>query len=492
MATLKRGPRPPVDETPLPFTVTGDDVVDFCAFCEKYIRLDNGVHMVVADWQRSIVEMLWCEPRPKLAALAIGRGNAKSTLAAAICLYRLYLNDDFAIDLLAVDERQAGIIGNICVKMIGRHPAMAKRAQLFKDHIVVRGSELWWLPATAAAIEGRTPDFTVCDEGGRIDREVYEVAAFSNSKRPHAQLFLIGTPGPDPENVLAQFRSHALAYPGDVAQRFMEFSADRWPDHPLDCDDHGGGLGTGCLSAANPAVGQWLSRESLLSNLPPKTSESHWRRVRLIHWSVPNADAPLPPGLFENLGNGEGVAEGSEVVLAFDGSYSGTDATVLAVAGVAACPHIDIVRVWVRPPEADSTWRVPILEVEQAIRDACVRWDVKEIAADEYRWQRSLAVLESEGLPVVKFPQTISRMSAATAEFLTACRNGQLSHSGDATLVENMNNAVLTEDNRGGRLVKQGRHAGRIDAAICAVMANSRAKFHATHRKRRYRAASFN
>jgi phage terminase large subunit-like protein len=147
------------------------------------------------------------------------------------------------------------------------------------------------------------------------------------------------------------------------------------------------------------------------------------------------------------------------------------------------------VRVWQRPPRADDTWRVPILEVEQAIRDACATWRVTEVAADTYRWQRSMAVLSAEGVPIVEFPQTVPRMTAATSGFLTACRNGQISHSGHRTLAEHLGNAVLTDDGRGGRFVKtsRSRHAGRIDAAICAVMAHSRATWLAQQKPKRRR-----
>ncbi len=483
-----------MDESPLPFVRTGDDVADFERFCAEYIRLEKNVPMIVRPWQRDIVSMVWGEDRPKLAALAIGRGNSKSTLAGAMCLYRLFLDDDISIDLLAYDERQAGIIGAICSKMISRHAELATRAKLFKDHITVRMSELWWLPATPAALEGRTPDWTCCDEGGRIDRDVFEVAAFSASKKPHAQLFLIGTPGPKPDNVLAQFRDYCLTHPEDRSQRYMEFSAHAWTDHRPDCDDHGDGVRTGCLSAANPALGDWLTHESVLATLPPKMTEQHWRRVRLVQfWATGNAEPPLPPDVWNSLETGEEIPDGTRCVVSFDGSYSGTDATVLVAATVSPTPHIQLVKWWGRPDPKDTEYRVPILEVEQAIRDACRRWDVVEVCCDSYRWQRSIAVLEGEGLPMRDFPQTVSRMSAATAGFLDACRNGQLSHSGHPLIGEHLNNAVLTEDGRGGRLVKASRSrlAGRIDAAITAVMAVSRAMWFASKPTKRKRTVSF-
>jgi phage terminase large subunit-like protein len=472
--------RVPGDQTPLRFRRTGDDVADFERFCKTYLRLAGNKPMLLRPWQVEIVRMVWGEERPKLSALAIGRGNAKSTLAAAMCLYRLYVGEGESIDILAVDERQAGLIGAICTKMAGRHEQLAKRATVFRDRLEVRESELCWLPANAAALEGRTPTWVCCDEGGRIDQEVYEVAVMSVSKLPDAQLFLIGTPGPNPRNVLAQFRDHAIAHPEDTSQAYMEFSADAWPDHALDCDDHDGG--SGCLSAANPALGDWLTSKSLLATAPPKTSESHWRRVRLIQWRVTNAEPPLPLGLWEGLATGEDIPDRERVVLAFDGSYSGNDATVIVAATVSPQPHVQLVRWWGRPDPKDTDYRIPIPEVEQALRDACARWNVVEIACDSYRWQRSLSILEGEGLPVKDFPQSIARMSAATAGFLDACRNAQLGHSGHPLIGEHLNNAVLTEDNRGGRLVKAHRSL-RIDAAITTVMAVSRATWHGTKSK---------
>jgi phage terminase large subunit-like protein len=482
--------RTPGVQTPLRFKRTGDDVADFERFCLTYIRLAKNTPMLLRDWQRDIVDMVWGQDRPKLSALAIGRGNAKSTLAAAMSLYRLFMDDDALIDVLAVDERQSSLIGGICTRMVGRHEQLEKRTTVFRDHLVVRCSALWWLPANAAALEGRTPDWVVCDEGGRIDQEVYEVAVLSVSKTPAAQLFLIGTPGPNPHNVLAQFRDHAITHPGDRSQAYMEFSADAWPDHALDCDDHDGQ--PGCLSAANPALrdGGWLTRESLLATAPPKTSEGHWRRVRLIQWGVTNAEPPLPVGMWDSLCTGEEIPAGERVVLAFDGSYSGNDATVIVAATVSAQPHVQLVQWWGRPDPKDTAYVIPIPLVEQAIRDACAKWNVTEIACDSYRWQRSLSILESEGLPVRDFPQSIARMSAATAGFLGACRNGQLTHSGHPLVGDHLNNAVLTEDNRGGRLVKAHRSM-RIDAAITAVMAVSRATWHATKPTKRKRVMTF-
>ena len=158
------------------------------------------------------------------------------------------------------------------------------------------------------------------------------------------------------------------------------------------------------------------------------------------------------------------------MVLAFDGSFNG-DTTVLVVATVDQRPHIDLVELW----EAAGR-QVPIVDVEAAIRLACRRWRVLEVAADPFRWARSLQLLEGEGLPVMEYPQSPGRMTPATARFYEAVVNGAVSHSGDSCLARHIGNAILREDARGARLAKERKDSPRrIDAAVAAVMAHDRA-----------------
>jgi phage terminase large subunit-like protein len=139
-------------------------------------------------------------------------------------------------------------------------------------------------------------------------------------------------------------------------------------------------------------------------------------------------------------------------------------------------PHVDVVECWEKPAEAETDWAVPILDVEEAIRQACRRWQVREIVCDPYRWARSYQILEAEGLPVVEFPQSPARMVPATQRFYEAVLNQSVTHSGDPRLARHMDNAKLKVDARGSRLAKESRHsAKKIDLAVAAVMGLDRA-----------------
>jgi phage terminase large subunit-like protein len=100
----------------------------------------------------------------------------------------------------------------------------------------------------------------------------------------------------------------------------------------------------------------------------------------------------------------------------------------------------------------------------------------RECCADPFRWQRSLQMLEAQGVPVVEYPKTASRLTPATARFYEAVLGLQLTHSGDARLKRHLENAVLKVDARGQRITKETKYSSRrIDLAVAAVMSFDRA-----------------
>ena len=121
---------------------------------------------------------------------------------------------------------------------------------------------------------------------------------------------------------------------------------------------------------------------------------------------------------------------------------------------------------------------MPIEEAEDAIRDACQRWKVREVACDPSRWARSMQVLEAERLPMVEFPQSGARMIPATERFYEAVMNKALSHSGNPDLARHIGNAVIRRTTHGGHLQKDAKGSPRkIDLAVAAVMALERAAY---------------
>jgi phage terminase large subunit-like protein len=442
-------------------------------FIERYVTVPKGTgarrRMRLRPWQRQIVAGVLDEPRPRQALVSIPAGNGKSTLAAALGLYGLLGDRTEGAQVLVVasDERQARIIFTAAARMVELDDDLSARVQVFKDHLLEprTNSVFMALPADPGALQGWDPSLAIVDELHVVSADTYEAMAARAGKREQSLLLAISTPpkaGQD-DSVMRRLVDHGRAG-HDPSFYFREFAA------PAGCevdDEHAWAL-------ANPALDDFLHRDALRATLPPKMREAAFRRYRLGQW-VQVDDAWLPDGAWDACADPTvDIVDGSEVVVALDGSFS-RDCTVLVVATVEPRPHVHLYRLW-EAPEGAHDWRVPVLQVEDAIRAACLRWRVLEVAADPYRWQRSLEVLDGDAIPVHEFFQNAARMGPATARLYQLVVDQELTHDGDPRLARHMANAILKTDSRGARLAKEHKDSPRrIDAAVAAVMAVHRA-----------------
>ncbi|MDR8018199.1 terminase large subunit domain-containing protein [Nesterenkonia aerolata] len=487
---MKAGPKSRVDDSALPFRPRVSGAARFAKFCEKFVNVPKGKgaghRLRLRPWQVDLVaSVLDAEPWPTTAGWMLPRGQGKSSLVAALGLYDLLLGQEGAsVVVAAVDERQAKIVFNAASRMVELEEELATRVQVYKDRLVVpaRGASFQVLPASPKALEGLDPTLAIVDEVGVVNRDVWEVIALAQGKREQSTMIGIGTPGPDPhDSVLTDLRDYHRAHPEDTTLVFREFSAAGFTDHPVDCEH--------CWELANPALGDFLNRETIRALLPPKTRESTFRRARLCQFVTETSGAFLPEGRWEELNTGEEIGPGEDVILALDGSFN-SDSTAVLVARVAMEPHFDVVGLW--EPGGDESYRVPVEEVEDTIRAACRQWNVLEVTADPFRWTRSLQLLEREGIIVSEFPWSHARITPATTDFYNACVNGAVSHSGDERLARHIGNAVVNESDRGVRLDKSRRGSTKhIDLAAAAVMGHSRAQWRAMKKNKKRRARSF-
>jgi phage terminase large subunit-like protein len=442
-------------------------------FIERYVTVPKGTgarrRLRIRPWQREIIYGVLDDPRPRQALVSIPAGNGKSTLAAALGLYGLLGDrvEGAQVLVVASDERQARIIFTTAARMVELDQDLAARVQVFKDHLLEprTNSVFMALPADPGALQGWDPSLAVVDELHVVTDDTFEAMAARAGKRDRSLLLAISTPpkaGQD-DSVMRRLVDHGRAG-ADPSFYFAEFAA------PAGCqvDDEQ------AWAIANPALDDFLHRDALRATLPPKMREAAFRRYRLGQW-VTVEDAWLPDGAWANcVAPGKVIPDGAEVVIALDGSFS-RDCTALVAATVEDRPHVHLYQLW-EAPEGARDWRVPVVAVEDAIRAACLRWRVLEVAADPYRWQRSLEVLDGDGVPVHEFFQNAARMGPATARAYQLVVDGELTHDGDPRLARHLANAILKTDSRGARLAKEHKDSRRrIDAAVSAVMAVHRA-----------------
>jgi phage terminase large subunit-like protein len=415
--------------------------------------------------------------RYRQGLVGLARKNAKSTLGAGIGLDELVFGAAGSeIYSCAGDREQARIVFGTARRMVELEPELDGRLKLYRDVIEnqATGSIYKVLSAEAFSKEGLNPSLVLFDEVHvQPNRELWDVMALASGARPEPQMLGITTAGVRYDSSgrdslcyeLYQYGLRIISGEIDDPTFFMAWWEPRDPkaDHREPATQ----------IEANPGFDDLVSAEDFEATVK-RTPEPEFRAKRCNQWVV-SAQAWLPFGAWDSCADPDiEIPNGAEVCLGFDGSYD-NDSTALVVVSCGQTPHVDVVECWEKPTESGQDWTVPIADVEAKIREASQRWQVREIVCDPFRWARTYQILEDEGLPIVEYPQSASRMTPATQRFYEAVMNQGLTHSGDPRLARHIGNAVLKLDARGQRLTKDTKKSARkIDLAVAAVMAFDR------------------
>lgn len=446
-----------------------------------------GSPMVMRDWQNDMVSRIFARRtdgrlKHRQALVLLPRKNGKSALGAGIALFGMvYGPSGGEVYSCAADKEQARIVFGTAKKMIEMQPNFTGYFKTYRDAIEFLPTATVYrcLSAEAYTKEGLSPHLVIFDEvHAQPNRDLWEVMSLATGARLEPLMLGISTAGVKTDTTGQDSLCYTLHQYGQrVASGEIDdpaFFYEYW-GVPDDADHRDPEI----WRAANPGFGDIVAAEDFESAVK-RTPENEFRTKRLNQW-VSTSTAWLPAGAWDACHDPESVLEqGDEVILGFDGSFN-NDSTALVACRVAddeRLPHIEVIAAWEKPTSATLDWAVPIFDVEDAIRDACRQFDVREIVCDPYRWSRTYQILEDEGLPVVEFPQSPARMVPATQRFYEAVVNQTLTHNGDPRLARHLANTVIRVDSRGTRISKDAKHSPRkIDLAVSAVMALERAMF---------------
>jgi phage terminase large subunit-like protein len=449
-----------------------------CRVTKDSIAAPAGKLIDLYPWQRQLLAHLLARRldgrlRHRQALIGVARKNGKSALGAGIGLAGLVLGPQGGeVYSLAADRNQARIVFGTARRMVELDPELSEQLKLYRDAIEMprSGSVYRVLSAEAYTKEGLNPHLSIFDEvHAQPNRDLWDVMALAQGARPEPLLVGITTAGVKSDSTgrdslcYSMYQYGRRVASGEIADPsfFMAWwePADPEADHRAEAT----------WREANPGFAVLVDPEDF-SSAVRRTPENEYRTKRCNQW-VSTSEAWLPLGAWASCADPHPIPPLAAVVLGFDGSFS-NDSTALVAVQVGQRPHVDVAACWERPPQAAEDWRVPIAQVEDAIRAAARRWQVRHIVCDPFRWARTFQVLEDEGLPVVEFPQSPARMVPATQRFYEAVINRTLTHSGDPRLARHLDNAVLKVDARGSRLAKDARNSPRkIDLAVAAVMA---------------------
>ena len=465
----------------------GNDIADFaealCKITKDSIAGHAGEDLIFRPWQRELTKQLFAVKadgtfRHRIGLVGLPRKNGKSAWLSAIALESLVLGAQGGeIYSCAAEKEQAKIVFNTAKEMVRLHPELSELLTVYKDtiHNPKTGSVYRALSSDAFSKEGLNPTLVCFDElHAQPNRELFDVMSLAMGARIEPMLVAITTAGVKSDSsgkdsiCFSLYEYGKRIALGEVVDPSFFFA---W----WEANNDGDYRDQNAWKEANPGFDDIVAADDFASAIL-RTPEAEFKTKRLNIWTS-TSDTWLPHGAWDVLSDPREIPDGTDVVLGFDGSFNG-DCTAIVAVSVGEIPHIMPVAVWEKPDEADASWQIPVLEVEDAIRAAATRWQVLEIACDPYRWARTFQVLDDEGLPVVTFPQTASRMTPATTRFFESVVNSTLTHNGDARLARHIANAQLRTDNRGSRLAKEAKGSKRrIDLAVSSVMALERASW---------------
>lgn len=464
----------------------------FCRVTKDGFACNAGELIHMRPWQSTLTRALYARRpdgrlRHRRALIGLPRKNGKSAVGSGFGLQGLLMKGNGTeVYSCAADKDQAKIVFGVARKIVELDPQLdfnqGGLIKCYRDVLEVpsTGSIYKALSSEAFTKEGLNPSLVIYDElHAAPTSELWDVMNNAFGARRDPLLVAISTAGVKSDQTGGDSTCYSMYQYGqklasgelvDDAFFFAWWAAGE-DDNPAD---------PATWERANPGYNDLLDPEdfeALYRTAQAKGTVNDFKTKRLNMW-VSSSRAWLPEGAWKTCERAfDFIAPPKGVVLGFDGSKNG-DCTALVACTVEPEPKLIVLNLWEKPDGKDVEWRVPRGAVKDAIREACRKYEVREIAWDEFLWLDAAEDLEDEGLPVVVFPQTLSRMGPATQRFYEMVTTQKLSHAGDPRLARHITNAQLKVDSRGSRLQKDARNSPRkIDLAVAAVMAVDRAGY---------------
>jgi phage terminase large subunit-like protein len=469
-----------------------------CRWIEKNLVHGEGDYygrpFRLRPWQRRFIWRAYelCDSgsrRYSRVLLGLPKGNGKTELAAAIGCAELAgpvicggwkdgrpIGDrrvSPSIPVGAASFEQADLLFGASRTMIKEGP-LADFFEVYDTEILVKNGpgRMYRVAAAAGTNDGARPTFFLADELhewiGNKER-VHLVLSNGRAKRADSWELNISTAGWDMQSLLGKMYTHGKhVRDGEETDDGFLFV---WHEPSSEVDLSDAAALADAIRESNPAADDFLPTDAVVAR-SREIPEFEFRRYHLNQW-VDTPERWLPLGCWESCADtARGLPpDGTEIVLGFDGSYSG-DSTAIVGATLEEKPHLFVVGAWEKG--RDPEWRVDIPDVKQSLRNACARWSVRRLGCDPYRWQALMGELLEEGLPIVAWPSHLAaHMVPACAAFYEAAVNRRVTHDGDERLTTHISHAVVKTDSRGPRIAKDHKDSARhIDLAVAGVIAH--------------------
>lgn len=502
-------------EIPDPFGY-GQDAVDFINALKHPAvgSPDNGYQLF--DFQERMTRKIVAPRNPdgsrivKTAFLMLPRGNRKTSIAAAWALLHTIgceARPAGQAIFAASDREQASIGFKEAANIIRMDKRLISATKIYDAHnsakkIIchVNKAELLAVSSDGAAQHGKTPSFVLVDEiHAWKGRELWEALKSGMAKVSNTLMIIATTAGRGQENIGYELYDYArkvatgeIDDPSFLPIIFEAEQGDDWQDEAV-------------WHKVNPGLKHGFPDIDGLRTMAKEAEHRPAERYAFqqYHLNIWHGNSRDP--LFSMATYDQGIdphfdladLENLPCHLGVDMSLNG-DLTAV----VAAWRHNDgrvSIHPWFFVPEEDlqarserdrvpyEQWRddglintvsgavIEPQAVEDHIRELCARFDVQEIAFDPHLARQSMQRLLDDGLPVIEFRQAPLTMAPAIGTLERVVNGRNLRHSGHPILRHHFDSVVASRSDMGLVRMHKGQKTDRIDGAVAAAMAVSRA-----------------
>jgi phage terminase large subunit-like protein len=476
-----------------------------------------GRPFVLHPFQEAIIRRVYGPSTPdgrrrvRMACIWIPRGNAKTTLAAALGLAHFMgplAEAGGQVVMAAADRENAGIAFNSAWRMVEQDDALASRVRPIESRKTLRhpGTKgtLKAISTEAYSKHGLNVSFFLADEVHAWPpaeaRKLFKVVTDSMVKRTDPLTIIISTAGEGTGGLAWDLWDYskkvAAGEIDDPSFAPIIFAADPdadWRDETA-------------WREANPAIpAGFCSLEELrikarrIEHFPAEVAD--FKRFHLNQWIEGAAEPWIDLGLYDaaepradptalagrpcwigvDLSSVEDLTAVVAVFPDGEGDHRAYDVLAtffLPAAGLARKAErdrADYLR-WVamgvlKVTPGNVLDHAAILAEVVAMGE---RYSVQEVAIDRWNSTAVNTALQAEGFTVAQFGQGFASMAAPVKELKRAIMSGAFRHGGNPVLRMCFGNVVATRDDAENEKFTKERSRGRIDGAVAAAMAVGR------------------
>lgn len=481
----------------------------YCTHVKGHLR---GQRIRLETWQKAVIWNLFGWQRPdgtrryREALLFVPRKNAKTTLSAAMALAVMYLDSEGGMDCYstAADWEQAHLCFDILSGMVKQDGALASKAQIFKDSVVVGGDRSYKvLTSKAGTKHGTNPHLVVNDElHAQKDGELTD--AMETGMGARRQPLLIHATTSDyerPNSVCNQKYDYACKVRDGVIDDptflpivYEATRDDDWTDERI-------------WELANPNIDVSVSRDYLRRQCnKAKETPSYENTFKRLHLNIRTEQAErwLQLSVWDQCQ----VTRPSDAELATAPCWSGLDLAnkrdISAWVRVYQLERGGEAVYWLEPmfwvprdsaAMRDRADRVPYTAwardgylrltdgettdygaIRRDVNEAAATTMLQELAFDPWNAQHLAQQLGGEdGVPCVEFQQSIRNFNEPTKEFERRLMNRTLLHDGHPVLRWMASNVVTWTDSNNNLRPDKKRSSEKIDGIVAAIMGLARA-----------------